>query len=343
MLLKISFTSILLLFCSCSYLLKQGVILISDQIRAEPIEKLKKRKNISIEEEKFFNEIEKIRNFAFDTIGLIRNKNYTRFIKIERDYLVAVLCAAEPLSFTVKKWCYPFMGCFPLRGYYNLKDAEKEAKKLVKKGYEVNIDQVDGFSTLGIFSDPVYSFMKKYPIFFLANYIFHEQTHATVYFKDVQFSEELATFIGREGALRYLKNRFGEESVEYINAKQYIQDEETYLTLLRGLYKKLDTLYKSNKSIEEKLELKNKIISEFKLFLKEKYDSLFLTKWYRGIENNSFNNAFLAVRRTYTLDLDLFKKLYEKENGNLKKMINFTIKLKKEKNPKEKLKEYLNL
>ncbi|MCX7725974.1 MAG: aminopeptidase, partial [Chitinispirillaceae bacterium] len=253
MFLRIIIISIFLLGCSCCYILKQGVILISDQIRAKPIDKLKNKQNISIEEKKFFNEVEKIREFAFDTIGLIRNKNYTRFIRIERDYLVAVLCAADSLSFTTKKWCYPVMGCFPLRGYYHKKDAENEAKKLIKKGYEVNIDEVDGFSTLGIFSDPVYSFMEKYPIFFLANYIFHEQTHATLYFKDVQFSEELATFIGREGALKYLRSRFGEESTEYISAKQYLQDEDTYLSLLRALYKRLDIIYKSDKTKEEKL------------------------------------------------------------------------------------------
>jgi predicted aminopeptidase len=252
---------------------------------------------------------------------------------------MAMLSAADSVSFKTKKWCYPFFGCFPLRSYYKIEDAQRAGERLLRKGYEINIDKIDGFSTLGVFSDPIFSFMSEYSVFTVAQFIFHEQTHATVYFgKSVQFSEELATFIGREGALHYLKTYYGSSSPEYLQAKDFIADQETYLKLLRELYGRLGKLYNQNINRKEKLARKREYIENLKRHLGEDYDTLFSTEWYRGVDKLPFNNAFLAVRMTYTLDLKLFDRFYEKHQKSLREVVKFATSLKKRKgNPKEHL------
>ncbi len=125
---------LILPFCNGCYLIKQGVNLFSYQMQSRPIQRLMRDTALSSKNRFFFNEIERIRAYASDSIGLIRNKNYTRFVTIDRNYLVAVLSAADSASFIPKKWCYPFFGCFPLRGYYDIRDAKRAGERLAGKG-----------------------------------------------------------------------------------------------------------------------------------------------------------------------------------------------------------------
>jgi predicted aminopeptidase len=336
-------SAVIMLFSGC-YLLKQGTYLLKYQCASRPVIKVLTDSSVTSDERDFFYEIDRIRAFAVDSIGLKRTKNYTRYVVTDSSYLLAMLSAADSASFKTKKWCYPFFGCFPLRSYYCIEDAKKVADRMAAEGYETDIQKVDGFSTLGIFSDPLFSFMKDYSAFALTNFIFHELTHATVYFgKDVQFSEELAVFVALEGSLWYLRVYYGEESEEYRKAIALNHDHAVYLSLLRNLYKGLDTLYSSELSRDVKIARKKSIVSDFKDHLKNDYDSIFASQRFRGIEKLSFNNAFLAVRMTYTLDLDIFIKLYEQKEKNLKQMLQFVVSMKKRKGlPKAILREEVN-
>lgn len=335
----IIFTICLIYVCGCYYI-AQVDNLLSDQIRAKPIDRLAANPALSGKERRFFNEIRRIRAYAIDSIGLNTNRNYTRYVTVDSEYLVAVVSAADSASFSVKKWCYPILGCFPLRAYYDIHDAEKAAAGFRRKGYETNIDKVDGFSTLGIFSDPLYSFMADYSVFGLAQFLFHEQTHATVFLNNVQFSEELATFVAREGALAYLESYYGATSPEYTNAQRFLADQKAYLRLLRRLYADLQAVYASPMSRQDKITRKTAVVDSFKCMLYERYDSLFTTHWYRGVEKNSFNNAFLAVRMTYNLDLELFGQLHKQKNGSLREVVAYAKQLGKRRgDPKKLLKE----
>lgn len=312
------------------YYFKQGTTLISHQLSARPISRCSNDRELTQKERLFFAEIEKIRNFAFDTLGLIRNSSYTRYVHIDSSYLVAVLSIADSASLVPVKWCYPLFGCFPLRAYHDIADARKVGERFLRKGYEINIDKVDGFSTLGIFSDPLYSFMTDYPVFSLARFLFHEQMHATAYFRNVRFSEEVATFIGNEAALEYIKVYRGADSPEYCDALEFMGDQKRWVALLRQLYTDLDTVYHSGASRSGKIARRNEIVGSFRELLHNHYDSLFTTSWYRGAEKLSFNNAYLAVRMTYTLDLELFAQLLKKK-GSLREVVLFVKQLKRHK------------
>jgi predicted aminopeptidase len=329
--------------CGC-YVLKQGAYLLNHQMHAKRIDRLLADSALAGGERAFLNEVNRIRAFAADSMGLVRNCNYTRLVHIDSSYLLAMLSAADSASFTVKRWRYPCLGSFPLRSYFDVRDAKRAGAKLAREGYEICIEKSDGYSTLGIVSDPVYSFMANYPVYYLADYIFHEQTHATVYLRNVEFSEELATFMAREGALRYLRAFYGPASRQYIDACNLIKDNETWQKQIHGLIIELDSIYHLKITRSEKISRKQMAVKRFKARLEASYDSIFITPHFRGLEKQSFNNAYLSIHMTYYNDLDLFARLFESYGHDFRRLTAFAVSLKKRKeDPKVLLKRELGI
>ncbi|MDG5814455.1 aminopeptidase [Chitinispirillales bacterium ANBcel5] len=317
---KISLLSLLLFITlnSSCYLAKQGAYLLRYQWRAESIDRMLQDDEITDELREFLELVLQIRSFAMDTIGLKKNNNYLKYVEVERGYMVDVVMAARDDSFEMHNWWFPFFGNFPYKGFFVRTDAERQAAKLQRRGYDVHIGQARAFSTLGFFSDPVYSFFKEYSVFDLANLIIHEQMHATIYLKNqVQFNEEIATFLGNEGGLKFVKQMFGKDSDQYKSAVLALEDYDVYIDRIHSLYNELSTLYQSDLSREEKLDGKERVIEVFKENLAQNYDSLFETDNYRGLYRATINNAFIAARMTYTLDLSLMYELYEQNDHDL--------------------------
>jgi predicted aminopeptidase len=311
----------ILLLSGC-YLWKQGTRVLSYTSRSVPISRLMKRPDTQDSLRRFFLLVNEIRAYAADSIGLAKNSNFTTFVSIDRPYLIDLVSAAGKTDFVPYTWCYPFFGCWPLRGYFDSADALREAKRLKKLDLDVSLGRAEAFSTLGFLSDPVYSFMKKYSVYRIANLIIHEQTHTTVYVKNqVDFNEELATFVGSEGALGFIWSKYGDTSGQYQNAMKESKDIDTYYRSIRSLYRALSALYTGTIPQKEKLQKKLEIIAGFKDSIARNYNAIFLTSEYRGIEKTDINNAFISLDMTYTLDLDLFYRLYEKENRDLRKTV----------------------
>jgi predicted aminopeptidase len=313
--------SSILLLNGC-YLWKQGTRLLSYTSQSVPIPRLMKRPDTPDSLKQFFNLVNEIRAYATDSIGLAKNRNFTRFVSINKPYLIDLVSATGKTDFAAYTWCYPFFGCWPLRGYFDSADAIKEAQRLKKRGLDVARSTAGAFSTLGFLSDPVYSYMKKYHLYQIANLIIHEQTHPTVYVKNqAEFSEEFASFVGAEGALGFIRSKYGDTSAQFKNAVKESKDIDTYYRSIQSLYRVLNAVYGSTISQEEKLQKKQEIISGFKDSIARNYNAIFLTQEYRGIEKADINNAFISLDMTYTLDLDLFYRLYEKENRDLRKTV----------------------
>jgi len=331
--------TVLFLFNGC-YLTKQGTALMGQQMSAKSIDKMLRKGDINDEQRDFFLLVQEIRVFAMDSIGLKRNKNYTKYVKLERDYIVDVVIASRDDSFEMYKWWFPIVGSVSYKGFFDKKDAVKEAGKINKKGgYDVHIGAASAFSTLGFFSDPVYSFMIDYSVYDLASLIIHEQLHATVYMKgQTQLSEEMATFVGDEGGLLFVKKKFGEDSDQYKSAVLSKEDYSVYISLMRSLYNELKTVYESDISRERKLAEKERVITDFKNDIGQSYDSLFRTPRYKGLGGANINNANIASRMTYNKDLSLFYELYESRGRDMAKTVE---ELKGLKKVKKNHKEYL--
>lgn len=285
---------------------------------ARPMTKLLAEKKADSAEKAFFETVLAVKAYAGSRLGLAANRNYTEYLKINKDYLVDVVAACRPDTFCQFRWWFPFFGSFPYKGYFKRDDALAEARRLKKKGWDVTVGCVDGFSTLGFFRDPAYSFMVTRPLFSVVSLIIHEQVHATVYLKNqTEFNEEAATFIGDEGAMRFIAERYGGTSDAYQMALRQRHDEEVWQIKLGELYRSLAGIYSGNIQREEKLRLKSAAIDSFKTVLTRDYASLFKTDHYKGVAAADINNAYLTVRMNYYKGLPLFYELYKKNGGDL--------------------------
>jgi len=306
-------------FSGC-YTLKQGVTMIGYLNQAVPLEKIADEAADSQApgSENFVQRIHDIRRFASEELGLAMTKNYTRYVQLDRDYLAAVVSASAKDSFKRHEWHFPIIGSVPYKGFFNVEDARKERKKLEKKDLDVWVRPVDAFSTLGWFKDPLYSYMCNYSPARLADLIIHESLHATVFVKGrVQFNEELAEFVGSEGARLYMETRYGTDSAEYRAMFAPEADSKTFVTFIQGLIAELDALYASGLDREQKLAQKAAIINAAQERFAAEYDNLFSNDNYRGFAQLPVNNAYLELYRLYHSPDNFFADLYERSGRNL--------------------------
>jgi predicted aminopeptidase len=304
------FVCIFLLFSGC-YTLKQGATMLGYLGKAVPLEELAGQ-NAAEDERRFAERVADIRRFAMEDIGLKESKNYTRYVAIDRDYLAAVVSACAPDSFTRHEWHFPVVGTVPYKGFFDPEDARKEAARLRADGLDVWVRGVDAFSTLGWFKDPLYSYMKDYSAYALADLIIHELLHATVFVKgQVQFNEQLAEFVGSTGARLYIESRFGPDSPEYREIGSGAADRTAFRNVVSALIAELETLYSGNLSRDEKLSEKERIIKAAQERFTSEYDNLFSVENYRNFAELPVNNAYLDLYRLYYEQDNFFLGLYQ--------------------------------
>ena len=297
------------------------------------------------ENREFAIQVMDIRRFAIEELGLKQNKNYTTYVELDRNYLAAVVSACAKDSFTRHEWWFPVVGKMPYKGFFDVEDARKERTKLEKKDLDVWIRSVDAFSTLGWFQDPLYSYMKNYPLLELADLIIHELVHATIFLKNhVQFNEELASFIGTEGARLYLESKGINLNESDTKAAESRADQAAYLAFLQALISDLDKMYKNPLlSRDEKLEQKEKIIAAAKTRFEETYETTYKTDNYRGFITLPVNNAYLELFRLYYEGNTWFKDQYNESGRNIRAYIEAAKTLKGKEDPKVEFQRALGL
>jgi predicted aminopeptidase len=298
------------------YLSKQGRYLLADALGAKSAQALLADPSTDADTRAFLAQAREIRLFAVERLRLRPNANFTRYKEISRDHLVDVVSACASLAFEPYLWRYPFLGGLPYRGFYEREDAQLEAARLKGEGWDVIVRPVDSFSTLGFSSDPLYSFMKGYSRFELASLIFHEQTHATVFVRgQPQFNEELATYVGEEGALRWLREASGPDAPDTLAAVDAMADSALFLEALRGLAAALDREYQGALSPDGKRERKAELIAAFERRFAVEIRPRFLTKAYRGMAVPRVNNAYLSLYGLYNDDVPLIREYCQRVCG----------------------------
>ncbi len=342
-LVKIAICAGILLNLPGCYLFKQGRYLLRYQRKAEKISKVLERDTLSEDTRNLLLLTNEIKKFSVDRIGLVEDDNFSKYLAIDQKNIVYVVSASHSDSFERYEWRFPFFGSFPYKGYFIKEDALKTADKLKKKGYDVYVRGAGAYSTLGFFTDPIYSYMKKYSVFQLASVIIHEQTHATKFLKNqVQFNEEMASFVGDEGALLFIREKYGIESDHYNKAILVQKDYETFISFIRSLYDELSALYTDSLPKDVTLKKKERIISEYKNRFEMEYDSLFATPVYRRFLKRDVNNAYLNSHMTYTQNLEIFYTLYNKNESSLPKtVLHLKTIEKREKHPKKYIEDVL--
>jgi predicted aminopeptidase len=269
--------------------------------------------------------IQKIKKFAFDSLGLKRTNNYTTIYNQHDKPVLWVLTGSKPFKLEAKTWFFPFIGEVSYKGFFNREKGLKALNDLRNAGFDADLSPTGGWSTLGWFRDPILSNMLKKSDGLLAELIIHELTHSTVYLKsEVELNENLATFIGESGAIRFLNSYYGSSSFEKEKYLHYKHDEDVFGFYMLNSTQRLDSLYNSfNECLPDAYKIKTKKelitdiisgISTLPLYNKERYifnlnkDSFTDNTFFIGIQRYRKNQQKLDIIliRNFNNDLKLF-------------------------------------
>lgn len=311
-----------LLFSGC-YVMRQGTSLLRYQMSARPVHRVLQDPGTSEQTREFLLQVEEILDFAMDELGLRESRNYRSYVEIDRNYLAAVVYAAESLSFVRHTWKFPIVGEVPYKGFFNPDHARREAEGLEAQGYDTWISAVTAFSTLGYFRDPLYSFMKHYSTYHIADLIIHELVHSTIWVKDqAGFNEALAVYIGNRGGELFAERTYGADSPEYQAIFDLRQDREQFNRDILELKKLLQEMYSMPIPDEQKLVRKQEIIDSFQKQFHATYEQRYLTQRYLGFAELDVNNAYISIFSLYHPGDDIYERIHmEAAGGDLSRMI----------------------
>ena len=270
--------------------------------------------------------IQEVKAFAFEQLGINNSKNYSSLYDQKGQPIMWVVTACEPFALAPKNWTFPLLGSVPYKGFFNPAMAEKEATLLRNEGYDVGVRNPGGWSTLGWFNDPILSEMLTKNHGQLAELIIHELTHSTIFVKDsVTFNENLASFIGRKGAVLFLQSKYGEESS---HLEEYLREEKAYDQIVHHFINGANLLDSLYSNFSPKLDESEKIKKKQWLILNimNNMDTLTLFNVSNGrtiddeLPNNTYFMSFLRYRSKQT---DFDKEFYQTFDGNLKNYITY--------------------
>ncbi len=262
-------------------------------------------------------EVREARRFAWQKLGLPDNDSYKSYVNIGRRYVVWNVVAAPEFSVRPKEWCYPIAGCVTYHGFFHQRAARSYARRLKHEGYDVVVEGVPAYSTLGWLPDPVMSTMMRYGTDELVAMIFHELAHELLYVpNDSPFDEAFAMTVENTGLQRWLAYRH--ESGRFAEFERLDAADMRFARLLRHTRDRLARLYASAIPRARMLQEKQQVFARLArrilgLERKLRVRAPVYDRWIR----EGLNNADLASVGTYYNCLPGFERLLEREDGNL--------------------------
>jgi predicted aminopeptidase len=260
--------------------------------------------------------VQQLRAFAKSELKLPVDGNYDKYVDIHRKYVVWDVQAAPEFSLQPKVWRYPFVGSLAYRGYFSEKDARDYGRRLAKEGFDVYVDGVDAYSTLGWFKDPILSTFLEDTEPELAELLFHELAHKRVFAAgDTDFNEAYASTVGQEGARLWLRSKGATDLLAKYDSA--IGRDEEFVHLIMATRESLAMVYKAPASPDELRRQKQRVFDD----LRHQYGEL-KSKWggYSGYDDwfaHDLNNAKLNTVAAYNDFLPGFQRLLKQNGGNI--------------------------
>lgn len=251
-------------------------------------------------------------------LGLSHTDSYETYVDLQGRPVSWLVTACPPDSLQAESWWFPIVGRVPYLGFFDLEDARAERDALKARGLDVNIRPVPAYSTLGWFSDPVFSSFVEWPAHAAINTVLHETTHATVWIPgSASINESLADVVGEEGSLRFLRERFGADSTEVLAAVEARAESDRFHAFARELHGELKAAYARKLPRAEKLDLKTVILRR----AKERFQTIkntFSNGYYRNFDRLDWNNALIASIAVYREEEGKWRAVYESAGGDIR-------------------------
>ena len=257
------------------------------------------------------------REFASHELGLPDNDSYRTYADIGRTFVVWNVVAAPEFSVAPKHWCFPIAGCVAYRGYFHEPSAREFALALEIQGFDVAVDGVPAYSTLGKFADPVLSSMLRYGDDDLVATIFHELAHQLLYVRDdSEFNEAFATTVETVGLERWLAHRGETARMHAFREDQ--ERERAMVKLLSSTRARLKELYAAplprDEMVVKKAEAFTQLSGEIRALERREGVSIPLYEQWIGA---GLNNARLASVATYFECVPGFMRLLHEQQDSL--------------------------
>lgn len=248
---------------------------------------------------------QQLRDFASRRLALPDNNSYRRYADLHRPAAVWNLVAAPEFGLQLKTWCYPLMGCAGYQGWFDLDEARRHAEALKAQGWEVQVQPIPAYSTLGwsrlLGGDPLLNTFIRYPEGELAAMLFHELAHQRVYVADdTGFNEAYAVAVEQLGARAWLAAR--PEALAAFEAGR--ERRARFLALAREGRERLQAVYAG--PAEARAAAKAAVMAE----LRERAprEAPGYAAWFERA-----NNASFAILSAYDELVPDFLRLFERE------------------------------
>lgn len=263
------------------------------------------------------------RAFGRDSLGERTGDSYTLYAEKKSDTLATVLSAAYKDRFRAKTWWFPIVGSVPYKGYFHEADARREAARLEAQGFDTYLRPTSAFSTLGWFNDPVLSTLLRYPDVDLVNTVLHELFHNTYFAPGkIAFNESMANFVGGRGAIAYFCGRDGADAPTCRRARDEWDDDLTFGFFMSELIHDLDALYaRTDITRDQKLALREEVFARAQRQFAAEVRPRLKVNTFGSFTREPLNNATLISRRIYYERLDLFERVFQSRDGDLRRTI----------------------
>ena len=272
-------------------------------------------------------------DFAKCELKLPVNGHYRHYADLRRPYAVWNVCAAPELSLEPKTWWYPIVGSLDYRGFFSEREARRYAALLGGRGFDVSVEGVEAYSTLGWFKDPLLDTFIHHDAAALAEILFHELAHQRVFASgDTDFNEAFATAAGEEGVRRWLRVKSDPAPLEqYLTS---LRRNREFVQLINATRDKLEILYGDERTSAGKLKAKKNPRNLSPAELRREKQRLLdeLSRNYEKVKANwggypgydawfahGANNARLNSVATYYDLVPAFERLLQAQGGDLEK------------------------
>jgi predicted aminopeptidase len=319
----ITFVSLTLAGCgNLFYLSKLGWHQSFITFHSVPVQEVLEQEGVEDEAKEKIRFVQEVKRYGEEKLGLTRTKSYSKFFEV-KDSVLHVITASEKDRLQLYHWDFPITGKVTYKSFFTKEGVLKEKKFLEEKGYDTFVQQAGAYSTLGWLRDPIFSSMLQWNEATLANLILHEMTHATIYFKgQTDFNEQMATFIGNQGAIDFLREKYGKGSQEVVEAIHCQEDDLLFSQWIDHACGQLSHFYSREISRDEKLRGREEFFQRLKEEFREKMASL-KTEGYKKFEKVDINNAVLLAYRRYIHRLEKFQALYEQLGRDIRKVVEY--------------------
>ena len=255
---------------------------------------------------------DRIVEFAGSELGLDARNSYRRYAALDEPFVVWNLFAALPLSLDGHRWCYPFVGCVPYRGFFDQRAALRAEAGLVRRGYETHVAGVAAYSTLGWFDDPLLSTFIDWPEPRLAELLLHEISHRRVWVRDdAAFNESFAAFAGETGARLWFRQTGREAKFDrYLASRQGWQRLRALLLATRA---QLESGYRKGDDEERRYLEKARVLETFRRCYRHHKPSLGGGAFDSLVDE--VNNAYLVALGAYSDWYPAFAALHRRAGG----------------------------